>query len=232
MMHYLWLVLVAVTLGFLLYRAGRVWVDAGQWHPSLVARLSWSLLGALAPARYYWGARVQAMSPAQQAAFLARETRILGLSRADAMHCPLTGTEIPHAWGLSAEGRPRVGHLVRCPECDFRLDACRHCANFLPGSPRDWGEEWTSRDITYGRCKVYKAMQPVEQAYAPGIARRLKAQGYEQIRAPLFIADSYFPPDYCTTYEPDRKRLRAAGIAWPNARRVALLHLLSAEVSP
>jgi hypothetical protein len=230
-MYYLWLIPAIGLVGFLLYRAGRVWVDAGQWHPPLASRLWWSLLGAFAPAHYRWGVRVQAMTPGQRADLLAHETRVLKLSRADAMCCPLTETEIPRAWALTAEGRPIVARSrIQCPECDFRLDSCRHCTHFLPGSPRDWGQEGLGgQDITYGRCQIYKAMQPVDQVYAPHVACRLKAQGYEQIRAPLLITDSYFPPDYCTSFEPHLKRLRSAGIPWPDARRVALLRLLAAE---
>ena len=79
--------------------------------------------------------------------------------------------------------------------------------------------------MTFGRCNCYKVVQPVEQTCAPEIARRLKTRGWEHIRAPLPIVDSFVPPDSCAAFSPDRKRLRAAGIRWPNPRRVVLLRL-------
>jgi hypothetical protein len=47
------------------------------------------------------------------------------------------------------------------------------------------------------------------------------------VRAPLPIVDSFLPPDFCTAFMPDRKRLRAGGVRWPDVRRVALLRLLA-----
>jgi hypothetical protein len=76
----------------------------------------------------------------------------------------------------------------------------------------------------------------VEQACTPEMARQLKARGYKLIRAPLPITDSFLPPDFCATFKPDRRRLRASGIRWPDAHRVALLRLLApppaAETTP
>jgi hypothetical protein len=40
------------------------------------------------------------------------------------------------------------------------------------------------------------------------------------------IVDSFLPPDDCTTFAPDRKRLQAGGVRWPDARRTALLRML------
>jgi hypothetical protein len=86
-------------------------------------------------------------------------------------------------------------------------------------------------DITFGRCDRYKTPQPVEQICPPEIARRLKAQGYWQINAPLSIVDSFVPPDFCTAFTPDRKRMKDGGVSWPNARRVALLRMLAPSPS-
>ncbi len=222
-------------LGFLTWRAGRIWADAGRRGFGLARRLGWALLGTIAPSRYWWGARMEALSPDEQADLLARETAALGLSRADSLRCPLCGAEVPHAWALTPDDRPTVGSgPIECPQCDFRLDACRHCARFLPGPPQAWESlSWNSRnDVTFGRCSHYQASQPVEQACAPDMARQLKRRGYEHIRAPRRITDSFLPPDFCTAFKPDRKRLRSSGIRWPDARRTALLRLLAAPPSP
>jgi len=64
------------------------------------------------------------------------------------------------------------------------------------------------------------------------MARRLKARGYERVRAPLSIVDSFLPPDFCTVFTPDRKRLKASEVRWPDARRVALLRLLASSPDP
>jgi len=54
----------------------------------------------------------------------------------------------------------------------------------------------------------------------------LKERGYDSLNAPTPIADSFIPLDGCNASQPDRKRLQAGGIRWPNARRAALLRLL------
>jgi len=87
-------------------------------------------------------------------------------------------------------------------------------------------------DITFGRCSQYREMQPVEQTCSPEIARQLAARGYEQVRAPIPIVDSFFPPDFCTAFAPDHKQLQAGGIRWPDARHAALLRLLAASPAP
>ena len=80
-------------------------------------------------------------------------------------------------------------------------------------------------DITFGRCDRYKISQPVERVCPPAIARRLKVQGYQQVSAPLPIVDSFVPPDFCTAFTPDRKRMKDGGVDWPDARRVATLNI-------
>jgi hypothetical protein len=218
-----WLAFV-LALAFVIYRAGRIWLDASRRGFDPAQRFGWSCIGAILPARYWWQARIEALSPQERAVLVARETASLGLSCADSLRCPLCSAEVAHAWTLGRDGRPTVAPgPVKCPQCDFRLDACRHCAHFLPGAPAS--SSWTSADMTSGRCSFYRAVQSVEQACAPEVAQRLKAHGYDQLRAPRPIVDSFVPLDGCNAFEPDRKRLRAGGIRWPDARRAALLRV-------
>lgn len=228
MSAWLWLASMLALLAFLLYRAVRIWLDAGRWGFRSASRLGWAMRGGLVPARYWWGARLEQLPAAERAALLTAETKALGLSGADSLRCPLCGAEIPHAWTLTAEGRPTVAAgPVCCPACDFRLDACRHCVHFLPGSPASTSV-WVSWDLTFGRCRRYQEVQPVEQVCPPDMARRLRARSYDQLRALVVIVDSFVRLDRCRAYQPDRQRLRMGGVRWPDARRSALLRLQGA----
>jgi hypothetical protein len=121
MSDYLWLAAGLAIFGFLAYRAGRVWVDAGQRGFDPAQRLGWALLGAVAPSRYWWGARIEELSPPEREELVARETAALGLSRADSLRCPLCTAEVPHAWALTPDGRPTITPgPVECPRCDVR----------------------------------------------------------------------------------------------------------------
>ena len=218
--------LALAILGFLVYRAGRIWLDAGRHGFNRLRRLGWACVGAILPSRYWWGARVRALSPHEQDDLLERESASTGLTQADSLRCPLCGAEVPRAWTLDRDGRVSVAPgPIRCPQCDFRLDACRHCAHFLPGAAQA-SSSWVSTDMTYGRCGFYTSVQPVEQACTPEVAQRLKVRGYDQLRAPQPVIDSFVPLDGCNAFEADRKRLQAGGIRWPDARRTALLRLL------
>lgn len=233
MTAYIWLAIALTLLGFGVYRGGRVWLDASRRRMEPACRIGWALLGAITPNRYWWSKRIQLMSTFERADLLQNATADLGLGRADSLRCPLCRAEVPGAWALTAGGQPTVAPgPVECPGCDFRLDACRHCAHFLPGPPRGWSTApWPGQDMSSGRCSRYKTSQPVEQACAPDMARQLRARGYEQIRAPLPIVDSFLPPNSCTAYKPAPKRLREGGIRWPDVRRTALLHLLAPSPS-
>lgn len=215
-------------LAFLLYRAVPIWIDSGRRGVQLARRLYWALAGTVVPSRYWWKARIEAMSPDERADLLMRETAASRWARVDSLRCPLCGAEVPHAWSLDPDGHPTVSPgPVKCPQCDFRLDACRHCAHFLPGKPQTWeGGGWGSDDLTFGRCNLYKESQPVERVCSPEVARRLNERGYETVRAPMPIVDSFLPPDCCTAFHLDRRRLRAGDVRWPDARRVALLRML------
>lgn len=227
-------VLGLILLAFLTWRATRIGIDAGQHGFDWAHRLRWALLGTLSPAWYWWGARIERLTGDEQSDLLTRETAALELERADSLRCPLCGAEIPAAWALTPGGSPTVAPgPVACPRCDFRLDACRHCGRFLPGAPKRWGElRWGDNDMTFGRCSHYKKSRSVDEIYSPEMARQLKARGWQRVRAPLSVTDSLVPPDFCTAFVPSRKRLRADRVRWPDARRAALLRLLSSPRRP
>ncbi len=230
---YLLAALAVAGLAILAWRGARIWIDAGRvagslgTSPAWTRRLAWALWGAIVPSRYWWRARLEAMSEDAQQQLLARETQALGLTRADAERCPLCAAEIPRAWALDGEGGVTVAPgPVQCPACDFRLDSCRHCRHFLPGGPRsafDLGGG--EADITSGRCGFYKQSQPVEEAAAPQMARSLQQRGYDRVWAPMRIVDSMLRPDSCRAFDPHRKRIEASNLAWPGLRRAALLRL-------
>jgi hypothetical protein len=55
----------------------------------------------------------------------------------------------------------------------------------------------------------------------------LRARGWETVRSPAPIADSFLPPDHCTAFKAERRRLKDGGVGWPDAHRRALLRLLA-----
>ena len=227
-----WGLILAAGLGFLAWRGARIWLDAGQLAapPGAARRLGWSLWGAIVPGHYWWARRLEAMSPPARQALLVREIEKLGLSQANAERCPLCGAEIPGAWALGDRGRATVAPgPAACPECDFRLDSCRHCKHFLPGGPPGAFQLGARpADVTSGRCGFYKRSQPVEQAASPEMARRLQERGYDRVRAPMQIQDSMLRPDFCRAFDPDPKRIKASDVGWPGPRRAAVLRLLGA----
>jgi hypothetical protein len=82
-----------------------------------------------------------------------------------------------------------------------------------------------------GRCNQYRSSQPVEQTTTADMARRLKERGFEQVRAPMPIIDSFLPPDSCRAFAAEPRRLKRGGLKWPDARRTALLRLLALPVT-
>jgi hypothetical protein len=230
----IWLAIGLSLLVFFGYRAGRVWLDTGRRDLQPARRVGWALLGALFPDRYWWEARIEAMSDQEREELLVQGTSDLGLGRADSLRCPLCRAEVRRAWSLDADSRATVGPgPIECPNCDFRLDACRHCVHFLPGPPRGgMGASRGGEDPGSGRCNQYRVTQPVEQATTPDIARRLKERGFEQVRAPIPIVDSFLPPDSCRAFTLERKRLKWSGLSWPDAHRTALLRLLVLPAAP
>jgi len=127
------------VLFLLLYRVAPIWLDSGRRGMGLTRRLTLALVGTSRLAAT-GGVHAGGHVPGEQADLLKRETAALGLARADNLRCPLCGADVPRAWALDSDGRPTAAPgPIKCPQCDFRLDACRHCAHFLPGKPQGWG---------------------------------------------------------------------------------------------
>ena len=222
-----WLAIGLAALAWIAFRAVPIWQDSGRRGARTVERLRWTLAGIIAPSRYWWQARIEIMSPEEQFEILAQETGAMELDRADSLRCPLCRSEVSKAWALDAGGRPTIPPgPVKCPQCYFRLDACRHCARFLPGSATATGFSLGDNELTFGRCGFYKTPQPVERITTPDAARRLKERGYESLNAPTPIVDSFVPLDGCNAFQAAHKRLQAGGVRWPDARHTALLRML------
>jgi hypothetical protein len=234
MIAYLWSAIGLVAVAFLVYRGGRIWLDAARHGFDFPQRIRWAISGAFHPSSYWWDARISALSPEEAQDLVSHEIELLCLGRADSLRCPLCEAEVPVAWTLTPGGKVTVAPgPVECPNCDFRLDACRHCTHFLPGELRGWGAApWDRIHVTSGRCSRHKTLQPVELTTTPDMARRMAARGLTHVRAPMRIVDSYFPPDSCRAFQPARQQIKDSQIRWPDARRTALLRLLASPPHP
>ena len=151
---------------------------------------------------------------------LAAQAQVHRLAAVVNVRCPLCDTELANVLTVAASGALAIQAKTKCPNCDFRLDACRHCRHFLPAED-GWGGQ---KDFTTGRCGLYRGPQPVREAY-PRLAGRLEAMGYETLSAPEVILDSYVPLNQCTGFEPDGQRLKLNQISWIGRQRVALIRL-------
>lgn len=205
----LWLVLA----GGLAYGDARhLGVDHAQ-----ALRLAFSAL--LRPHIYWYQERLHYLSPMARSRLQDQETQRLGLQRVDHMRCPLCGAEIAQAWALDSVGRLTVRRRpVSCPQCDFRLDSCRHCAHFKAEKGLMYGNDWTR-----GSCTMYKTVQPVEAFCPPSVARELQERGYTHLPAPTLIVDSYVPLENCSAFVLDEHRLKANGVHVPGLRQRGLL---------
>lgn len=205
----LWLVLA----GGLAYGDARhLGVDHAQ-----ALRLAFSAL--LHPHVYWYQERLHYLSPMARSRLQDQETQRLGLQRVDHMRCPLCGAEIAQAWALDSAGRLTLRRRpVSCPQCDFRLDSCRHCAHFKAEKGLMYGNDWTQ-----GSCTIYKTVQPVEAFCPPSVAQELQERGYTHLPAPTPIVDSYVPLENCSAFVLDEHRLRANGVYVPGLRQRGLL---------
>jgi hypothetical protein len=211
---------LGLLLGSIAWRAvmaARVMRDARQRGADTRNQLRWALLAVLDDRFYWWGARLKVMTDEEAQTLLrciAREHRLTSVTN---VRCPLCGHEIADALAVSEAGALTVARSrAVCRRCDFRLDTCRHCRHFLPArsayaSPAFAHGE--GGDFSHGRCNRYRDWQPVQDAY-PHVAKRLETMGYESLRAPQRIQDSYFPLEECTSFALDVKRLQKSEVSW------------------
>lgn len=205
---------------------GWVYADARRLGVSPARGLRFALAAVLSPIRYWGDARLALLPRSEQERLLSEEAARLGLSRVDSVRCPLCGTEIERAWTVDSSGRLAVvPGPARCPQCDFRLDACRHCHHFQPGGAAN--SLSSLADYTSGRCRVHRRSQPVEDFCTPEMARRIKERGYDYLSGPSPIPDSYVPLDGCRSFALSERRFRTSGVRRPGMRRRGLLRLLT-----
>jgi hypothetical protein len=218
--------LLVFGLGLLVWRSAvavRVGDDARHHGLPLRKAAGWAALALLAADRWWWGGRLEVLSADEARALLRSTAQAHRLTSVVNVRCPLCDAEIVDALTVTDEGRLAIRPKAQCRRCDFRLDACRHCAHFLPaqvGFSMTTGES----DFSHGRCGQYRALQPVREAY-PQQARQLEARGYDMLPAPKPITDSYIPLEECTAFELKMDRLRASRVAWLTRQRIALVQL-------
>ena len=136
-MNGLWLAIGLAALAFLAWRAVPIWMDGGQ--RGVKRRLYWTFVGIVAPWRYWWGARIEAMPESERAGLLAHEKDASRLSRADSLRCPLCGAEVTRAWALDSKGRPTVAPgPVQCPCCDLGWTPVVTALTFFPARQGLW----------------------------------------------------------------------------------------------
>jgi hypothetical protein len=177
----------------------------------------------VAPERYWWGERLTRLDEAEARNLLRSEAAAHGLASVADVRCPLCDSELTGALALTEAGRLAIRPGAQCPKCDFRLDACRHCDHFLPA--RELSSAFSRQeDFSHGRCRWYRARQPVREAY-PQQATQLEALGYDELTAPRPITDSYFPLPECTAFTLNVERLKHSDVPWLTGQRLALLRL-------
>jgi hypothetical protein len=124
---------------------------------------------------------------------------------------------------VAADGELVVRRQAACAHCDFRVDACRHCAHFIPSTA---GATAFDRhgDFSHGRCGFYRALEPVRTAY-PQQASRMEAMGYDVLPTPRPIVDSFIPLAECTAFFLKPEQLRRSQVPWIGRQRTALIRL-------
>jgi hypothetical protein len=214
------LALAAALLGWRLATAVRVWRDARHHGLAPLAGLGWAALAVVYPARYWWGARLKHVARDEAQPILDAQATRHGLAEVGNVRCPLCDAELVHVLTVSEGGALAIRSQAVCPRCDFRVDACRHCRHFTPAPDGIGGQV----DMTHGRCQVYKAPQPVAEAY-PNIAQQLTRMGYDSLNSPKPILDSYQPLEECRSFALHLERLEASRVPWLNRQRAALVAL-------
>lgn len=229
-----WLIL-AIAVAVLLWSAAqivRLWWETGDRQMACPARIRLALLAVVAPERAWWDHRLRLMPETERRQLLADLSMRWNQPAPETLRCPLCGAaDLEQVW-IMREGRLAVARREAvCPSCGFRLDCCRHCVHFLPGEGNTSGFGISSLigggDIGSGRCGHYKTWRSVREVCPPDMARRLEERGMERVRSPMPIADSYLPPESCTAFQLEERRLRQNDVPPPDRRQRRLLRLMA-----
>jgi len=220
-----YLLLITLGLGLLAWRgsvAARVGLDARRRGFRPIEIAGWTLLAMVDAHRYWWDPRLDRLAVPEARELLSIMAHAHGLLSVVDVRCPLCDHEIRNALSVAADGELYVRRQAACAHCDFRVDACRHCAHFQPAT----GGAMLERhgDFSHGRCGFYRAVEPVRTAY-PRHARRLEAMGYDMLPTPKAIVDSYIPLTECTAFSLKPELLRNSRVPWLDRQRVALIRL-------
>ena len=216
----------AALVAFRAWEAARIYSDARRRAFRRAEALWWALLGLFAPGRYWWGKRLEALGREEARQVLATAAQEWGLKDIHNLLCPLCERqELEGVLSLSPSGALSVrGREVVCPRCGFRLDCCRHCRHFTPGSP-SFQYSFGAGDRTQGRCAVHREWRPVSEICPPAMSRRLQNMGYEVLHVRAVIRDSFVPVEGCRAFALDEEGLRLSGAKHIDHRRLALLRL-------
>jgi hypothetical protein len=220
------LLLIMAGAGLLAWRgvlAAQMVVDARRRGFRPGEMLRWVLWAVVDADRYWWGARLDRLSAPEARELLVETARAHDLLNVTNLRCPLCSHEIKNALSVAADGELYVRRKAACAHCDFRVDACRHCAHFLPATA---GATMFDRygDYSHGRCGYYRAPEAVRTAY-PQHASRMEAMGYDVLPTPRPIVDSFIPLAECTAFALKPELLRQSKVPWIDRQRVALIRL-------
>ena len=220
------LLLIISVMSLLAWRAvvaARVGQDAWRrtFNPIEIAR--WTLIAVVADDRYWWGARLDRLPVPEARELLDTLAQAHHVLSVVDVRCPLCDHEIRNALAVADDGELYVRRKAACPQCDFRVDACRHCAHFQPAVG---GFTMFDRhgDVSHGRCAMYRGVESVRTAY-PQHASRMEAMGYDMLPTPKAIIDSYIPLAECTAFTLKPELLRNNRVPWIDRQRAALIRL-------
>jgi hypothetical protein len=203
--------------------AAQVVLDARHrgFEPLEIGR--WALTAAVDADRYWWGARLERLAAPTARELLVEAARAHHLLQVTNVRCPLCDTEIKNALAVADDGELYVRRQAACAHCDFRVDACRHCAHFIPSTAGDtvFGRHG---DFSHGRCGFYRAPEAVRTAY-PQHAGRMEAMGFDMLPTPKPVVDSFFPLAECTAFSLKPELLQQSGVPWVDRQRAALIQL-------
>ncbi len=201
--------------------AAQVVLDARRRGCELIAIGRWALTAMVDADRYWWGARLDRLAAPEARELLVEAARAHNLLTVTSVRCPLCDAEIKNALAVADDGDLYVRRQAACAHCDFRVDACRHCAHFIPAGATVFDRHG---DFSHGRCDFYRAPEAVRTAY-PEHASRMEAMGFDMLPTPKPIVDSFIPLAECTAFSLKPELLQQSKVPWVGRQRAALIRL-------